>query len=105
MFYESNSFSNHYNMETNEVLKQSSPVQTGLKRAKHFAVFTAIVLFASGLLLNAQPTSEELNSNENHELTIYVLKSASPLNWESPEMLYKTYRNSVLTNFLKKEER
>lgn len=90
-------------METNEDLKMSCKITYRLTKALLYVALTEILFFTNCFFLNAQSSKNELTSNENHELTIYVLKSASPLNWESPETLYKTYRNSVLTNFMKKE--
>ena len=74
-----------------------------LKKVLFEAFLTGILFFISCLLLNAQPADNALTSNETHELTIYVLRSASPLNWESPATLYNSYKKSTITNFVKKE--
>ena len=90
-------------METDEELGMSRKIVWRQKINLINTVLTIAILFCNFILLNAQPVNNELPGNENHILTIYVLKSASPLNWETPETLYKTYRRSVLTNFMKKE--
>ena len=65
-------------------------------------LFTFLLI---GCFLTAKTQSVPIN-NENsgdHELTIFVLRSASPLDWQSPATLYKTYKKSLFTNFAKKE--
>lgn len=90
-------------METDEDLAMSLEIFSRLKKGILIAVLIITLVFHSLLFLNAQTTGIDKTSNPKHELTIYVLKSASPLNWDSPETIYKTYRNSVLINFMKKE--
>jgi hypothetical protein len=69
-------------------------------------LITKIILIHFVLLtfsVNAQNTEVPIGPEGNHELTVFVIRSASPLNWESPATLYNSYKKSVLTNFMKKE--
>lgn len=67
---------------------------------RYLLTFIALTIYANG---KAQSISDDATISVNHELTIFVLRSASPLDWESPAALYKSYRKSVITNFTKKE--
>jgi hypothetical protein len=40
---------------------------------------------------------------DDHELTIYVVRSVGPINWESPSTLYKSYIRSYLDHLFRKE--
>lgn len=39
----------------------------------------------------------------NHQLTIYVIRSVGPINWESPSTLYKSYINAYLSHILRQK--
>lgn len=90
-------------METNEDLKMSRKITSRLTITLFILGLTATLFFINRLPLNAQSANNELIDSENHKLTIYVLRSASPLNWDSPATLYNSYKKSTITNFTKKE--
>lgn len=90
-------------METNEDLKMSQNIASQLTITLFNLGLTATLFFINCLPLNAQSANNKLIDSENHELTIYVLRSASPLNWDSPATLYNSYKKSTIANFTKKE--
>jgi hypothetical protein len=70
-------------------------------------LITGIFLIHFVLLIisvNAQNTEETIEQGGNHELIVFVIGSASLLNWESPSTLYNSYKKSALTNFMKKKD-
>ena len=64
---------------------------------KYFLI--TVFLFGSSRCW-AQPVQQ----SGDHELTLFVIPSATPLKWESPASLYKSFFKGYLCNFLKKEK-
>jgi len=52
-------------------------------------------------------SQQEISGNKAKEnvLTIYVIRSAKPLDWQSPSALYKSYVNEVFQTLFRKEKR
>ena len=69
-----------------------------LKFTKSFLV---IIISAFPLTGISQP--ENGSKEDDHELTIYVVRSVGPINWESPSTLYKSYIKSYVSHVFRKK--
>ncbi len=75
----------------------------GYARGKFYSELLFVAIFSLSLLaVNAQQVSR--NETQPNELTIYVIPSATPLNWTSPATLYKSFFRGYVSKFLKKEK-
>lgn len=67
-----------------------------------------IILFLLLVFFNlntvAQPHGAENKVNQDNELTIFVIRSVLPLDWESPSSLYKSYRKEMSTKLWRKQK-
>ena len=67
-----------------------------------------MVLCLTLTLLNlsayAQSTGSANKENQDNELTIFVIRSVLPLDWESPSSLYKSYRKEISAKLWRKQK-
>lgn len=61
----------------------------------------AILLSVIPLTSISQPEND--SKEDDHELTIYVVRSVGPISWESPSTLYKSYINSYISHVFRKK--
>ena len=52
----------------------------------------------------AQSPEPKVSSPSDHTLTIYVIRSVKPLDWESPASLFKSYMDGYRSTILRKEK-
>jgi hypothetical protein len=59
-----------------------------------------ILMFFASLISAAQSNAND--TINNHELTIYVIKSVGPIDWESPSALYHSYKDAYISHIFRK---
>lgn len=52
----------------------------------------------------SQPSVPISDDSQIHELTVFVIRSILPLNWESPSTLFKSYRKEISAKPLRKQK-
>ncbi|HEY6913457.1 MAG TPA: hypothetical protein VI413_02185 [Paludibacter sp.] len=67
-----------------------------LRSFRHF--FVILLILPLGLYSQIQNE----NSNQDNEITIFVIPSVAPIDWSNPAMLYKTTLNSYIKSIFRK---
>jgi len=62
-----------------------------------------LVILISVIPLTSISQSENGSKEDDHELTIYVVRSVGPISWESPSSLYKSYIKAYTSHVLRKK--
>lgn len=52
----------------------------------------------------AQSSESQTYPPPDHSLTLYVIRSVKPLDWQSPASLYKSYKNAFCSTLFRKEK-
>lgn len=81
--------------------KIENPQRTRIKRIVFFVLFIHLFIFGSRIIKGQEGFTGD---SAIHRLTLYVMKSIKPIDWNSPASLYKTVRKGYISHIFRKNQ-